>query len=217
MGCCRASSQLHLFMEDGSAGNDCIFEKSGRLSPPRPGWALGRAGERCGGSPLRRAARAHDDTRLAHHPGLLRWSRLPDLVGRFEEQGHGGGLLPRGPQSGLVDHRCLDLRLQHRLRAHRRPRRVGREGRRGAGALRAARLVSAGARLGVRAVLLADAGLHDAGVPRAALLGRLAVRALNRLAHHLAIRRLLRSVHGRADGKITEGTFQRATLSIATL
>ena len=38
-----------------------------------------------------------------------------------------GGLLPGGPQSRLVDHRRLDLRLQHRLRAHRRPRRVGRQ------------------------------------------------------------------------------------------
>ena len=45
-------------MRDSSAGNDCLFEKSGRLSPPRTGCALGRAGERCGGSPLRRAARA---------------------------------------------------------------------------------------------------------------------------------------------------------------
>ena len=44
--------------------------------------------------------------------------------------------------------------------------------RRGPGALRAARLVPAGAGLGVRAVLHALDGLHDAGVPGAALLRR---------------------------------------------
>ena len=64
----------------------------------------------------------------------------------------------------------------------------GRHQRRGAGALRAARVVPAGARLGVRAVLHAVARLHDAGVPRAAVLAGGALGALAHLAgrvrHH---------------------------------
>ena len=39
--------------------------------------------------------------------------------------------------------------------------------------------------LGVRAVLHALAGVHDAGVPREALLGGVALRAVDRLAHHV--------------------------------
>ena len=58
----------------------------------------------------------------------------------------------------------------------------GRDERRRAGALRAARLVPAGARLGARALLHALARVHDARVPRAALLGDGALGALAHLA-----------------------------------
>ena len=61
----------------------------------------------------------------------------------------------------------------------------GRQGRRGHGALRIARLVSAGAGLGLRAVLRALAGVHHAGVPRTPLLHQLALRAVHRLARHV--------------------------------
>ena len=151
-----------------TAGNDCIREKSSRLTALRPGWS----DQLVVRGTFQEAAAAHNDhTRLVHHLPVLRRVGLSDLVGCQQEQGHRRRLLPGRPQSGLVDHRRLDFRLQHRLRAHRRPGRFRREGRRGARALRAARLVSAGPGVGLRAVLHALARLHDAGVPRAALLG----------------------------------------------
>ena len=126
-----------------------------------------------------------DRPRLAGDRVLLRHPAVRRLVGRPPGQGHRRRLLPGRAQPGLVGHRRLHLRLQHRLGAHRRPGRVGRQGRRGDGALRAARLVPAGAGVGVRAVLRPLAGLHHAGVPRTALLHRLALRAVHRLAHHV--------------------------------
>ena len=58
-----------------------------------------------------------------------------------------------GPQPGLVDHRRFHLRLQYRFRAHRRTGRQRRHQRCGHGALRTARLVPAGAGVGLRALL----------------------------------------------------------------
>ena len=76
---------------------------------------------------------------------LLRRPARRRVVGGPQEQGHRRRLLPGRPQPGLVDRRRLDLRLEHRLGAHRRPGRLGRRRRRRDGALRAARLVPAGA------------------------------------------------------------------------
>ena len=100
-------------------------------------------------------------------------------------QGHRRRLLPGRPQPRLVHRRRVDLRVEHRLGAPGRPGRLGRHERRGAGALRAARLVPARARLGARALLHALAGLHDAGVPRAALLAGGALGAVDHLARRL--------------------------------
>ncbi len=120
-----------------------------------------------------------DDRRL-FRPPLGR-----GLVGRLQEQGHGGGLFPRRAELELVDRGGLDLRLEHRLRARRRPGRLGGQGRRGHGPLRTACLVPAAAGLGLRALLRPLAGLHHAGVPGTAVLDELALRALDRLADHL--------------------------------
>ena len=106
------------------------------------------------------------------------------VVGPAEPR-HGGRLLPRRPQSRLGRGRRLDLRLEHRLGASRRPRRRRRDQRRGAGPLRTARLVSAGARLGDGAVLPAVRRVHDAGVPRAPLLAGGAHGPLAHLAGRL--------------------------------
>ncbi len=145
----RRESFAHL-TGDHAAGNDCIREKSSRLTALRPGWSDQLVVRRT----FQEAAAAHNDhTRLVHHLPVLRRVGMSDLVGCQQEQGHRRRLLSGRSQSGLVDHRRLDFRLQHRLRAHRRPGRFRREGRRRTRALRAARLVSARARLGVRAVL----------------------------------------------------------------
>ena len=66
---------------------------------------------------------------IALYFGILLRRRL---VGRPPRQGHGRRLLPGRPQPRLVGHRRLDLRLEHRLRARRRPGRLRRHGRRGA-------------------------------------------------------------------------------------
>ena len=57
---------------------------------------------------------------LAGDRALFRHPAGRGLVGRPQEQGHRRRLLPGRPQPGLVGHRRLDLRLQHRLGAHRR-------------------------------------------------------------------------------------------------
>ena len=116
---------------------------------------------------------------------LLRRAALRGMVGRPKEEGYGRRLLSRRAQPGLGRHRRIDLRVEHRLGAHRRTGRLGRHQRRRDGALRTARLVPAGAGVGVRAVLHAVDGVHDAGVPGAALQRRLAVRAVDRLADHV--------------------------------
>ena len=157
----------------------------------RPGRRLSPPGCRCphesSASPPRsdRSPLDADGPRLADDRALLRRARRRRLLGGVEEQEHRRRLLPGRPQPRLVDHRRLDLRVEHRLRARRRPRRLGRPGRRRDGALRAARLVPAAARLGVRALLHALAGLHDAGVPGAAFLAGVALRAVDRLADHV--------------------------------
>ena len=89
------------------------------------------------------------------------------------------------PQSRLVDHRRVDLRVEHRLGARRRTGGSGRHQRRCAGPLRTARLVLAGAGLGLRSVLHALHGLHHAGVSGAALQLQLALRALHRFDHYV--------------------------------
>ena len=61
----------------------------------------------------------------------------------------------------------------------------GRHRRRRHGALRTARLVPAGAGLGLRAVLHAVDGLHDAGIPGAPVQRKIALCALHRLADHV--------------------------------
>ena len=85
-----------------------------------------------------------------------------------EKPEYGGRLLPGRPRPGVGRGRRLDLRVEHRVGAPRRPGRRRRDERRGAGALRAARVVPARPGLGAGAVLSALARLHDAGVPRAA-------------------------------------------------
>ena len=59
------------------------------------------------------------------------------------------------------------------------------QGRSGHGPLRTARLVPAGAGVGVRPLLRPLAGVHHAGVPRKAVFARLALRPLRGFAHHL--------------------------------
>ena len=123
-------------------------------------------------------------------------------------QGHRRRLLPGRPQPRLVRRRRVDLRLEHRLGAPRRPGRRRGHQRRRARALRAARVVPAGARLGAGAVLHAVARLHDAGVPRAALLAGVALGPVADLAgrlrahqdrgRHLRRRRRLRHAAARS-------------------
>ena len=127
-------------------------------------------------------ATTFSDARLDHALGLLRRRPRRGVVGRSAGAGHRGRLLPGRAQSGLVARRRLHLRVEHRVRARRRTGRIRRDRRRRAGPLRAARLVPARARLGVRAVLHAVDGLHDAGVPGTPVLGALAVRPVRRLA-----------------------------------
>ena len=128
---------------------------------------------------------------IDHFRLLLRARRAHDLRGP-EQQGHGGRLLPGGAQFGLVARRRLHFRVEHRFGTHRWSGRVRGGRRRGARTLRAARLVPARAGLGVRALLHAVDGLHDAGVPRTPVLGALAlpaVRGLADLVHRLEDRR----------------------------
>jgi solute:Na+ symporter, SSS family len=69
-----------------------------------------------------------------------------------QRQGQRRRLFPGRAQPELVGHRRVHLRLQHRQRTYRGPGRFRRQGRRGPGPLRIARLVPAGAGLGLCAV-----------------------------------------------------------------
>ncbi len=155
-----------------------------------------------------RRGSTRDGLGLADHSAVLRPAARTHLVGGSDEPGHRRRLLSRQPQPGLVHRRGVHLRLQHRLRAPRRSRRRGRDERRGPRPLRAARVVSARARLGVRSVLLALDGVHDARVSGAALLSARALGALHHFprglradqvrGRHLRGRRRLR--HAAAGG-----------------
>ena len=102
-----------------------------------------------------------------------------------KKQEHGGGLFPCRAQPELVDRGGLDLCLEHRLRARRRPGRLGGQGRRGHGPLRTACLVPLDAGLGLCALLRPVAGLHHAGVPGKTFFHRFPLRAFHRLLDHL--------------------------------
>ena len=107
-------------------------------------------------------------------------------------------VLPRRPQCRLVHRRRVDLRDEHRLRASRgacRQRRIGRVSR---GAVRAHRGVrAASARLAVRAVLPALRRVHDARVPRSALLLGRALLSRGDLDRRLRAHEDLRDDRGR--------------------
>ena len=106
---------------------------------------------------------------LGRRRGVLRGPAGHRGVGRAPAPADRRRLLPRGPARGLVRDRGVALRLEHRLRARGRPRRLGGQHRHGAGALRAALVDHPPPRLGVRAVLPAQRRVHDARVPRAPL------------------------------------------------
>ena len=111
----------------------------------------------------------HDRNRLVDRRGIFRHSGGCRLVGDGEKSRYRGGLFPGRPWAGLGGCRRLYFCLQHRFRARRRPCGIGSDERRDAGALRIACVVSAGARMAVRAVLHEIARLHDARVSRTPL------------------------------------------------
>ena len=171
-----------------------IEEAASEATPPRNErlvWVTARDGRRRG---PRKSSGGRDRPGSGYTPAamtLLDWLVVlayfaaavrGGVVGHPQRTGHRRRLLPGRPQPRLVRRRRVDLRLEHRLGAPRRPGRRRRHERRRARALRAARLVPAGARLGARAVLPAVARLHDAGVPRAALLAGVALGAVADLA-----------------------------------
>src|SRR5216117_561741 len=150
----------------------------------------------------------HEHAGLADRRRLLRRDRGAHVLGPEATSRHRRRLLPGEPSPRLVRRGRVDLRVQHRLRASRGPGRRRSDERRGPGALRAARLVSARAGMGHGAVLRAHHGVHDARVPRAALLPRGALGALDHLARgvradqtrrrHLRRRRRVRRAAPRA-------------------
>src|SRR5437762_2133730 len=150
----------------------------------------------------------HEHAGLADRRRLLRRDRGAHVLGPETTPRHRRRLLLGEPPPRLVRRGRVDLRVQHRLRASRGPGRRRSDERRGPGALRAARLVSARAGLGHGAVLRTHHGVHDARVPRAALLPRGALSALDHLARgvradqarrrHLRRRRRVRRAAPRA-------------------
>ena len=128
--------------------------------------------------------RSPNQCRLGGHRAVLWNPRCGGLVGHSQRQGFGGGLFSGRPQLELVDYRRVYIRVEYRLRACGRARGSRRHQRSGAGALRIARVVPAGAGLGLRSLLHALHGVHHAGVSGAALQRRLALRALGGVADY---------------------------------
>ena len=154
------------------------------ITPPSPHLTLEPPMGKLGGLTQTSAPSAHDWLGLVHHRGVFPVACRHRLV-VLAAPGHDDRLLPRRAQPKLVRRRLLPARVEHRLRAHRRPRRQRRHERHGDGALGAARVDHADARLGVRAVLLPLGRVHDAGVPRAPLRQPVAVDVVDRLARRL--------------------------------